>query len=182
MQETTGKKPEKTFIKISKGNVRNDIFLWMHLIRLFLTKIKDYNLKDMWFQQDGNTTLANQPLPQEKFAGCAISRCWCQLVHKILRFNTFGCHLLGPYEWTCLRGQISNSRLTFVMRLSRYCRKCAEYVPKSNRKLSRKEVRTVRASWRSVEWYCASRVIARFNLYIEKKIHLDFMSFIIPSS
>ena len=75
MQETTGKKPEKTFIKISKGNVRNDIFLWMHLIRLFLTKIKDYNLKDMWFQQDGNTTLANQPLPQEKFAGCAISRC-----------------------------------------------------------------------------------------------------------
>ena len=50
---------------------------YSHMITDFLTAIEEYELENMWFQQDGatcHTTRANIALLQETFAGGVISR------------------------------------------------------------------------------------------------------------
>ena len=67
------------FFKNDDGtNVTANSEYYGHMITdLFLTAIEEYDLKNMWFQQDGatcHTTRANMALLQETFPGLVISR------------------------------------------------------------------------------------------------------------
>ena len=95
----------------------------------FLSEIEDYNLEDMWFQQDGptsNTTLANRALLHDKFPGRVISRLsdvnWparsCDLISLGL--------CLDPCESSCWPTESQHSLCD--------CRDIAGKLPKINRK------------------------------------------------